>query len=66
MRESVLLENVQNFVNDLAALNERVFQKAEPMLTEEQYDAFVQSVDETTEMQVTQLKLAAQLLGGGN
>ncbi|MBN2703830.1 MAG: hypothetical protein JXR23_06425 [Pontiellaceae bacterium] len=59
-------ENVQNFVNDLEALNEQVFQKAKPMLTQEQYDAFVQSVGETTEMQVTQLKLAAQLLGAGN
>lgn len=58
--------NVQNFANDLEALNEQIFQKAEPMLTREQYTAFVNTVNDTTKEQMVAIELAAQLLGGGN
>jgi hypothetical protein len=58
--------NVQNFANDLEALNEQIFQKAEPMLTREQYTAFVKTVNDTTKQQMVAIELAAQLLGGGN
>ncbi len=58
-------DNVQNFANDLQQLNENIFQKAQGLLTPEQYDAFVSSLKAFTDMQLSQMEMAAQMFGGG-
>ncbi len=57
-------ENLQNFGNDIERLNETIIQRAQGMLTPEQFTAFSESVQATTEMQQAQLEMAAQMFGG--
>lgn len=57
-------QNLTNFGKDLDRLNETIFSKAQSMLTAEQFEAFKQAVTTTTDMQKTQLEMAAQMLGG--
>jgi len=57
-------DNVQNFANDLQQLNENIFQKAQGLLTPEQYDAFVSSLKAFTDMQLSQMEMAAQMFRG--
>ena len=59
-------ENVQSLANDLHSLNENICLRAQSILSEEQYSAFVSSLKSTTEMQLSQIQMAAQMFGGGN
>ena len=59
-------DNLQNFANDIQRLNDSISQKAQGILTPEQYEAFVSSLKATTDMQLSQLEMAAQMFGGGN
>ncbi len=58
-------DNVQNYANDVQNLNDAICQKAQSILTPEQYDAFVASLKTFTDMQLAQLEMAAQMFGGG-
>ncbi len=58
-------QNLQNFGNDLDRLNENIFSKAQNLLTAEQFEAFKSAITTTTDMQKSQLEMAAQMLGGG-
>lgn len=58
-------ENLQNFASDIQKLNDSISQKAERILTPGQYEAFISSLKATTEMQLSQLEMAAQMFGGG-
>jgi len=57
-------DNVQNFANDIQQLNDIICQKAQAILTPEQYEAFVQSLKAFTDMQQAQLEMARQMFGG--
>ena len=56
-------ENLQNFANDIERLNENITQRAQGMLTPEQFSAFSESLKTTTEMQQAQLEMAKQMFG---
>lgn len=56
-------ENLQNFAGDIEKLNGIISQRAQDMLTPEQFTAFSESVQATTEMQQAQLEMAAQIFG---
>jgi hypothetical protein len=58
--------NLQNFADDIQQLNEIISSKAQGILTPEQHAAFANSLKATTEMQLAQLEMAAQMFGGGN
>ncbi len=57
-------ENLQNFASDIEQLNGNIIQRAQGMLTPEQFTAFSESLKATTEMQQAQLEMAAQMFGG--
>lgn len=57
-------QNLANYANDIRNLNDTICQKARPILTPEQYDAFVDSLKTFTDMQIAQLEMAAQMFGG--
>ncbi len=57
-------KNVQNFADDLQRLNDSISQKAKSILTPEQYAVFLSSLKATTDMQVSQMEMAAQMFGG--
>jgi len=56
-------ENLQSFAADTEKLNGIISQRAQDMLTPEQFAAFSESVQATTEMQQAQLEMAAQMFG---
>ena len=56
-------ENLQNFANDIERLNGTISQRAQGMLTPEQFSAFSESLKATTEMQQAQLEMAKQMFG---
>jgi len=58
-------DNVQNYASDVRKLNDNICQKAQPILTPEQYEAFVASLKTFTDMQLAQMEMAAQMFGGG-
>ena len=58
-------ENVQNLVDDMQRLNELIISKAQRILTPEQLAVFINSLKATTDMQLAQLEMAAQMFGGG-
>lgn len=58
-------DNVQNFARDVESLNDAIIEKAQAILTPEQFDAFVDSLKTFTEMQMAQLEMASQMFGGG-
>ena len=57
-------ENLQNFSNDMNALNNRIIEKARSMLSPEQLKAFEEAIKATMEMQEAQLEMAGQMFGG--
>ncbi len=57
-------ENLQHFADDIEKLNGIISQRAQDMLTPEQFTAFSESVQATTDMQQAQLEMAAQMFGG--
>jgi len=56
-------ENLQNFADDIETLNGIISRRAQDMLTPEQFTAFSESVQATTDMQQAQLEMAAQMFG---
>ncbi len=56
-------ENLQNFASDIEQLNGNINQRAQGMLTPEQFTTFSESLQATTEMQQAQLAMAAQIFG---
>ncbi len=56
-------ENLQSFANDIERLNGIISQQAQGMLTPEQFSAFSESLEATTEMQQAQLEMAKQMFG---
>ncbi len=58
-------QNLQNYANDVQTLNDGICRKAEIILTPEQYEAFSSSLKSFTDMQLSQLEMAAQMFGGG-
>jgi len=57
--------NIDNFGTDMDRLNENMFTKAQNILTSEQFSAFKDAVKTTTDMQKSQMNMAAQMFGGG-
>lgn len=57
--------NLANYAEDMRRLNENIGSKAQMLLTPEQYEAFIRSLDANTELQISQLEMASQLFGGG-
>ncbi|MBN2162465.1 MAG: hypothetical protein JXR25_08565 [Pontiellaceae bacterium] len=57
-------QNLQNFANDMHQLNTAICEKAQPILSTEQYEAFVSSLKSFTEVQISQLEMAASMFGG--
>ena len=58
-------QNLENFKADQEALNLQILAEAEAMLSPEQYTAFEDALKSFTEMQIAQMDMAAQMLGGG-
>ncbi len=58
-------QNLDSFGNDMDRLTENIFSEAQGILTAEQFTAFKKAVAMTTDMQKTQMEMAAQMLGGG-
>ncbi len=58
-------DNVQNYASDIQQLNDAICTKAKSILTDEQYEAFVGSLQTYTDMQLSQLEMAQQMFGGG-
>ncbi len=58
-------ENMRKHSEDVARLNESIFEKAMSLLTPEQFEAFKASIQATTDMQMAQFEMAGQLLRGG-
>jgi hypothetical protein len=56
--------NVQNFATDLERLNGNIGEKAKNILTAEQHKVFVSNLKTATDMQLSQLEMAAQMFGG--
>ncbi|MCF7847820.1 MAG: hypothetical protein K9M45_03130 [Kiritimatiellales bacterium] len=57
-------ENIQSFSSDVEQLNANISDKARGILTQQQFDAFSESMKASTEMQQAQLEMAAQMFGG--
>ena len=57
-------ENVQNLVDDMQQLNDLIISEAQSILTPEQLAVFIKSLQTTTDMQLAQLEMAAQMFGG--
>lgn len=56
-------DNIQSYANDVRQLNDRITARAQSLLTPEQYTAFEASIKTTTDMQLSQLEMAAQMFG---
>ncbi len=56
--------NTESFETDMDQLNEKMFTKAQSILSEGQLTAFKDAVKTTTEMQKSQMQMAAQMMGG--
>ena len=54
--------NVDAYANDLQGLNQAILEEASGVLSAEQYSAFESSLTSYTEMQIAQMKMAAQML----
>jgi hypothetical protein len=58
-------DNIRNYAQDIQQLNDNISAKARSILTPDQYEAFAKSLKTTTDMQLSQLEMAAQMFGGG-
>lgn len=58
-------DNMKKHTDDVYSLVEDILTKADGMLSSVQLEAFKASLMQTTDMQVAQLQMAGQLLGGG-
>ena len=56
-------ENLQNYANDLKALDEKIADRVRAILTSEQFIAFMESQKANTEMLLAQLEMAGQMFG---
>lgn len=54
-------QNIQNLASDLDRLNKNIFAKAKDILSPDQFEAFKDAVTTTTDMQKSQLEMAAQM-----
>ena len=59
-------ENVQNLADDMQQLNDLLISKAQELLTPEQLAVFIKSLKATTDMQLAQIEMAAQMFGGSD
>lgn len=62
--ETFSSENMESFKRDQEELNRQILSKAERMLSAEQLNAFKDAINTFTELQNSQLEVAAQMFGG--